>query len=151
MIKHFIRTITTFFFIGYFPLMPGSMASIAGAVIAVALRKNLSLYLLAWIVITVLGFLFSGKMEKIEGAKDPSCVVIDEVSGVMIAFFLLPPSFSVWITAFFLFRAFDMFKIFPGNFFEKKQGSFGIMMDDVVAGLYARIIIYFALQFMSFI
>jgi phosphatidylglycerophosphatase A len=148
--KSLIRVITTFFFIGYFPVMPGSLASAAGALIAISLRDYDIFYVLIWCLVTVLGFLFSGQMEAFEGKKDPSCVVIDEVCGIMIAFFLLPAKFSVWITAFFLFRAFDMFKIYPANAFERKKGGVGIMMDDVIAGLYANLIMHVAVRFISF-
>jgi len=91
------------------------------------------------------GIWASGKMEKLAGKKDPSCVVIDEVAGILIAFFLLPAQWPVIITAFFVFRAFDMFKIYPINRFEKLPGSWGIMMDDVVAGLYTNIVVHVAL------
>ncbi|MDP8266021.1 MAG: phosphatidylglycerophosphatase A [Candidatus Aceula meridiana] len=149
--NYFVKIITTFFFIGYIPVMPGSMASIAGALIAISLSDSIGFYILAWAAVTFFGFLTSGKMEKILGCKDPGCVVIDEVSGIMIAFFMLPEKFSVWITAFFLFRAFDMFKIYPANFFEKKKGSAGIMLDDVAAGIYANIIMHIAIRVINFV
>jgi len=149
--KQLIRLITTFFFIGYLPVMPGSMASIAGALIAISLTDSIGFYILAWGAVTLFGFLTSGKMERMLGRKDPGCIVIDEVSGVMIAFFMLPAKFSVWIAAFFLFRAFDMFKIYPANLFEKKQGSAGVMLDDIAAGIYANIIMHIAIKVIHFI
>ncbi len=148
--KNLIRAITTFFFIGYFPVMPGTLASAVGALIAISLRSHNIFYIFVWGIVTFLGFLWSGQMEALVGKKDPSCVVIDEVSGVMIAFFLLPAKLSVWATAFFLFRAFDMFKIYPANAFERQKGGVGIMMDDVVAGLYANLIMHVAIRFISF-
>ena len=149
--KYLIRIVTTFFFIGYVPVMPGSMASIAGALLAISLADYTGFYVLAWVFITLLGFLTCGKMEKMLGCKDPGCIVIDEVSGIMISFFLLPAKFSVWITAFFLFRAFDMFKIYPVNLLEKKKGSAGVMLDDVVAGVYANIIMHIAIRVIDFV
>ena len=78
--------------------------------------------------------------------KDPSCVVIDEVSGVMIALFMLPIIPSVLFTAFFLFRAFDMFKIYPANKIEKLPSSYGIMFDDIIAGIYTNMTMHIALK-----
>ena len=66
--------------------------------------------------------------------------MIDEVAGMMVAFFLLPVKWPVIITAFFLFRAFDMFKIYPVNKFEGIEGGAGVMMDDLIAGLYTNIV-----------
>jgi len=80
------------------------------------------------------------------GQKDPSCVVIDEVSGIMIAFFMLPMVWPVSIITFFLFRAFDMFKIYPVNKFEEMKGGTGIMMDDIIAGLYTNITMQIAIR-----
>ena len=85
-------------------------------------------------------------MEAMVGRKDPGCVVIDEVAGVLIAFFLLPPVPNVLWTAFFLFRAFDMFKIYPANRFEACKGGTGIMMDDIIAGIYTNLVMHAALR-----
>ncbi len=141
MTKNFIKLISTFFYIGYCPIAPGSVASFAGMLLAIGFLDQIWVYSLILIILTVLGFLTAGKTEKILNEDDPSCVVIDEVVGIMIACFMLPLDISVLITAFFLFRAFDMFKIYPASYFEKKHGSFGIMMDDVAAGVYANIVV----------
>jgi phosphatidylglycerophosphatase A len=93
-----------------------------------------------------MGFGTSGRMEKIVGKKDPSCVVIDEVAGSLVAFFLLPKTIPVLVTAFFLFRAFDMFKIYPMDKMEALPGAVGVMMDDVIAGLYTNIIMQIAVR-----
>ena len=121
----------------------------AGGLIAVYLSHSLGLYLAVWLVITVLGFMASDRMEAIEGKKDPGCIVVDEVSGVMIAFFLLPHTVSVLVTAYFLFRAFDMFKIYPANKLESLKGGVGVMMDDVIAGVYTNLVMQIALKFIS--
>ncbi|MDD3374644.1 MAG: phosphatidylglycerophosphatase A [Candidatus Omnitrophica bacterium] len=140
-----IKTVSTFFGIGYVPVAPGSAASVVAGVMCFLLFNNMYLYIFVFFVVTICGFLISGKMEDIVKEKDPSCVVIDEVSGMMITFFMLPRTWPVLITAFFLFRAFDMFKIYPVSYFEKKPGGIGIMMDDVAAGLYANIVMQISL------
>ena len=145
-----VKLLSTFFYIGYLPLAPGSMATIAGALIAYCLRDQIPAYVLVFAAITACGFLVSDRMEKIVGQKDPTCIVIDEVSGVMIAFFLLPFSWPVIFTAFFLFRAFDMFKIYPVNKFEPMPGGVGVMMDDIVAGVYTNIVMQIAIRWAGF-
>lgn len=136
----------TFFYIGFLPGAPGSIATVVGILISFALMSNTTVYVCVTVAITMIGFLTSGHAEKVIGKKDPGCIVIDEVAGVMIAFLLLPPTWPVFWTGFFLFRAFDMFKIYPGNKFEGLGGSHGIMMDDIVAGLYTNIVMHLALQ-----
>jgi len=141
-----IRLITTFFYIGEIPVAPGTVASAAGALISISLLHDPVLYLITLALVLVLGFATSGKMEKICKAHDPSCVVIDEVAGAMITFFLLPLKPSVFITAFFLFRAFDMFKIYPANRLENLKGGVGIMADDIMAGLYANVLMQIVIR-----
>ena len=145
--EKFVKFITTFGFIGYLPLAPGSMASVAGGLIAIFFSYSLPMYFAVWVIITVLGFIAGDRMETLMQKKDPSCIVVDEVSGIMIAFFMLPHTTSVIVTAFFLFRAFDMFKIYPVNKFEPLKGGVGVMMDDIIAGIYTNIVMHLALRF----
>lgn len=144
--RFFTILVSTFFYIGYFPLAPGSMATLLTVGICYSLRSHGGIQIVLFLLVTVLGYLLSGRMEKIAGKKDPSCVVIDEVAGCFIAFFLLPLTPAVMWSTFFLFRAFDMFKIYPANKFEKLKGGVGIMSDDVVAGVYTNLIMQVALR-----
>jgi len=141
-----IKMLSTWFYVGNLPVAPGTAASAVGVVIAIICSSSMALYIFITLIVTILGFMVSGKMEAILDQKDPGCIVIDEVAGVMIAFFLLPLTPVVIITAFFLFRAFDMFKIYPVNKFEQLEGSTGVMMDDVIAGLYTNIVMQFAIR-----
>ncbi len=138
--------LATFFYVGYIPLCPGSAASAVGALMAYYLCPNKFLYVLVWATVTLAGFCSGGGMENIRGRKDPGCVVIDEVSGMLLTFFMLPLTWPVLWTGYFLFRAFDMFKIYPANRFERLPGGAGIMMDDLVAGLYANLTMQLALR-----
>ena len=140
------RILATFFYIGNVPLAPGSMASLAGMLLAIGLYGHPAVYIIFFLAITFLGFAVSTRVEKLLGQKDPSCIVIDEVSGVLFAFFALPLTPAVIVTTFFLFRAFDMFKIFPVNKFEEFEGSLGIMADDLWAGLYTNIVMQLAVR-----
>ena len=140
------RVLATFFFMGNFPVAPGSLASLAGTLLAIALYGHPVIYIVVFLVITFAGFAVSGRVEKLLGQKDPSCIVIDEVSGVLLAFFALPLTPAVIVTTFFLFRAFDMFKIYPVNRFEELPGAVGIMADDLWAGLYTNIVMQLAIR-----
>ena len=144
--NNLVRFCATFFYIGYLPFAPGSTATIAGALLYFALRQHLVVYVLLFAAITWIGFAVSGRMEDLCTEKDPSCIVIDEVSGVMIAFFMLPWNPPVVWTAFFLFRAFDMFKIYPVNKFEEHPGGTSIMMDDIMAGIYTNLTMHLAIR-----
>jgi phosphatidylglycerophosphatase A len=146
MIKDFKTMMATFFYIGFCPVAPGSMATLAGIALSYAVMGNTAVYVAVTVLVTVIGFAVSGQVEKSVGKKDPGCIVIDEVAGVMIAFFMLPKTWAVMWTAFFLFRAFDMFKIYPGNKLEGLRGSAGIMMDDLMAGIYTNIVMQIALR-----
>lgn len=140
------RVLATFFFMGNFPVAPGSLASLAGALLAIALYGHPGIHVFLFLLITFAGFAVSGRVEKLLGQKDPSRIVIDEVSGVLLAFFTLPLTPAVIVTTFFLFRAFDMFKIYPVNRFEELPGAVGIMADDLWAGFYTNITMQLALR-----
>ena len=141
-----IKLLASVFYLGYAPIS-GSVASLAGLFMCLFLAKQPFFYVLVFILITVIGFIVSGEMEKIEGKKDPSSVVIDEVAGSFIAFFMLPASPAIFMTAYFLFRAFDMFKIYPADQLENLGGSAGVMCDDLLAGLYTNLIMQIAIHF----
>ncbi|MCK5179326.1 MAG: phosphatidylglycerophosphatase A [Candidatus Omnitrophica bacterium] len=146
-----VKMLSTWFYVGDIPGAPGTAASAVAVLMAVIFAPNIFLYILVTIIVTVLGFKVSGRMEAILGKKDPGCIVIDEVAGIMVAFFLLPLTLPVVITAFFLFRAFDMFKIYPVNKFEEMKGATGVMMDDLIAGLYTNIVMQLAVRWAGII
>lgn len=146
MSEKIVKMLSTWFYVGNLPVAPGTAASAVGVVMAMICSSNVFFYVCVTLIVTILGFMVSERMEEILDQKDPGCIVIDEVAGVMIAFFLLPLTPVVIVTAFFLFRAFDMFKIYPVNKFEQLKGSTGVMMDDVIAGLYTNIVMQFAIR-----
>ena len=147
--KKLTKIISTFFYCGYFPVLPGTVGALAGLGIYFLVRSNIILYIVTTLFLTILGFKFSGKAESLFQEKDPHKVVIDEVSGILIALFLLPSNLPVIISAFFLFRAFDMIKPPPADKLQDLKGSAGIMLDDVVAGIYTNICFQVALKLLS--
>lgn len=145
------KMFATFFYCGDFPLAPGTFTTAVGMLLCIGLSGNPVLYVLVCIAILVLGVPASAMVEKQLNKKDPCCVVIDEVAGIMVSFFLLPVSWPVIFTTFFLFRAFDMFKIYPVNKIEKLGGGIGIMFDDVMAGVYTNVIMHIAIRVVGII
>lgn len=119
---------------GYFPKGPGTAGSLVA--IAIALVMKHPAMLAAVVVLPAVWAADAYARER--GVKDPQTVVIDEVIGQWIALVAVP-SWS-WIpvaAAFVLFRFFDIVKPWPVRQFEKLPGGWGIVMDDVMAGVYA--------------
>ena len=138
---HSADWLATCFRIGYLPLAPGTWGS-ASAVIAWRLLPEMELFRLSLIVIVIflIGVNASSIVSYKERDSDPSKVVIDEWAGMWIALLMIPNEW-VWLgIAFLLFRFFDIIKVYPANRFERLPGGWGIMMDDVVAGLYAGVV-----------
>lgn len=131
--------------VGYCPIAPGT----AGSAVGVALVAGLSRipWGAPWAGVTLLlvaGCLFglgvrtAGEAEKFFGRGDPGQVVIDEVVGQIVTFLGHPhPSWKLLIAGFVLFRIFDILKPFPARRAEHAPGGWGIMLDDVAAGIYA--------------
>ena len=83
----------------------------------------------------------AGRAEKLLGKKDPGVVVCDEIVGQLIALLFLPFSGTVALAAFLLFRAFDILKPFPADRMERLPNGWGIVADDVMAGVYANLVL----------
>lgn len=138
---HSADWLATCFRIGYLPLAPGTWGSLA-ALMAWRLLPEMELFRLSLIVVVVflVGVISSTILSEREGDSDPSHIVIDEWAGMWIALLMIPNEWKWLGMAFILFRLFDIVKIYPANRFEKLPGGWGIMMDDVVAGLYAGVV-----------
>jgi phosphatidylglycerophosphatase A len=88
-----------------------------------------------------LGVAAASRIERAAGRKDPSIVVIDEVVGMLVALWALPFQAGEALAAFLCFRLFDIVKPYPIRRLERQPGGWGIMLDDVLAGLYANAVI----------
>jgi len=134
-----IMALATGCYVGMIPKAPGTWGSLA-ALLPWFFLKDLPLpaYLAVLALVFVLGFFVSGSAEKILDRPDAGPIVIDEILGMFITLTLVPPHPAAWILGFILFRIFDIFKPFPVSWFDQRiHGGMGIMMDDVVAGIYA--------------
>ena len=151
MIKNINTMFVTMFGLGKVPKIPGTFGSLATVIILYVffhvfnLPSNLILTLL--IVIFILSFVAVANHIKDQENKDPKEVIIDEFIGQSIPIYLYEISHGTeklddealifYSICFVLFRFFDIAKPFPVNFFDKNfKNSFGVIMDDVIAGIY---------------
>jgi phosphatidylglycerophosphatase A len=154
--------------VGYLPLAPGTWGSLVGvglyllvrgalmkAFFASAAGRNFNLLhvfygvvafeLVVVFAISLVGTWAASRTEELSGRKDPGKVVIDEVAGQYIALipvpFVLETAWWTFILAFILFRIFDIVKPYPARRLESLESGLGIMADDIVAGVYAALVV----------
>ena len=131
--------------VGYLPWLPGTFGTCLAIPFSLALNQATQRFYSALVALagfTAFAIWLSGKASAILGLKDPQVIVIDEIAGFLIANFLNQPTLSSLILAFILFRFFDIVKPFPAAKAERLPGGFGIVLDDVVAGLYVIVTLY---------
>lgn len=137
-----LKNVATLSFIGYLPVAPGTWASAIGVLFLMIFNISLFVQGLLICFLTIIGIASSTIAERVIGQKDSGHIVIDEFLGYLISVFSLPLNYAILIAAFFLFRFFDILKPFPIRFVEKKlNGGLGIMMDDILAGIYTNLIL----------
>ena len=139
--------LATGFFIGTVPIAPGTFGSIIGLPICLLISR---LDILPSVICTILFILFAIWMaaaaEKVLKKKDAGEIVIDEIAGLMVTFVGLPFTLKTAIVGFIIFRIFDILKPFPIRALEKKvAGGPGVVLDDVLAGLYGNLILRLAI------
>ncbi|MBQ4055700.1 MAG: phosphatidylglycerophosphatase A [Bacteroidaceae bacterium] len=143
------QLIATSLGVGFFPYGPGTMGAIFAIIVWLVLAALVSTpYLIAVtlalvVVFTLLGAWSSSVSERYWG-EDPSRVVIDEVVGQWIVLLAMPGDFQWWhvLIALALFRFFDIVKPLGVRAMEKLKGGWGIMADDVLAGVYGFIVLH---------
>ncbi|MGZ3493923.1 MAG: phosphatidylglycerophosphatase A family protein [Thermodesulfobacteriota bacterium] len=141
--KHFILILATGFGVGYSPVAPGTL----GTLIAIPIYYFLSNISSPTYEITLIGFFFlsvwiSEGAEIFLGKKDDQRIVIDEIMGFLVTMLWVPKAAIFMVIGFFLFRFFDILKPFPICRLEKKlKGGYGVVLDDVMAGVYSNIVL----------
>ena len=132
---------------GYAPVASGTVGSFV-TVVAIWLLPLTPLRIaVALVVVTLIGIWAGSRVERLLGKKDPGVIVIDEVAGMLLSVILLPPTIPVLVTAFLLFRLFDIWKPFPARESQALTGGMGVMVDDLVAGFYALVLVLGARAF----
>ncbi|MCU1336250.1 MAG: phosphatidylglycerophosphatase [Bryobacterales bacterium] len=141
------RLLGTFFFIGYVPKGPGTAGSLGALAVAWWLHTYEGIPAAGFAVYALLllapASWAAGRVAEDIGKKDPQIVVIDEVVGQWITLAgAVTLNWKSWLAAFALFRVFDIWKPPPVRQLERIQGGAGIVMDDVMAGIYAALVLY---------
>jgi phosphatidylglycerophosphatase A len=120
---------------------PGTAGSAVAAVFLWLIPFSRLGFFATLVGVIVAGVWASHHVEVLLGRKDPGLIVIDEVAGMMVSVALVPRSIPVLICAFFLFRLFDIWKPFPARESQSLHGGAGVMVDDLIAGVYALVLI----------
>jgi phosphatidylglycerophosphatase A len=150
MFNFFVKALATFFYAGFFPLIPGTFASMLGLILLFLIKGNLFIYGIVTAVLLILGFLVAGQAERIFQQKDSRHIVIDEAAGMFLSLAFMPHDKRLLLIGFFLFRLLDTLKPFPAGRLQNLKGSLGIMIDDIVAAFYTNIILQIVFRFASF-
>ncbi|OPX29975.1 MAG: hypothetical protein B1H06_00620 [Candidatus Cloacimonas sp. 4484_143] len=148
----FSEYISTLFGIGYFPKAPGTAGTLFAAIVYFALPdqwfiswQNSTLVLIAILIGSIISVFFISKAEEGLG-HDNGKIILDEFWGYFIAVLFLPKTLIIIVAAFVLFRIFDIFKPEPVNVLQKLPKGWGVMADDVMAGVYANIVLQISIR-----
>ena len=151
-----IKLIVTFFYIGNSKIAPGSIASLATVLLFYIFARHIDVFsfILIILAITMLSFVAVRSYTADLLEKDKSEIVIDEVVGQSIALLPLlffaktnPPEFFICIISLFFFRFFDIVKPYPINIFDKMNNAFGVIFDDIIAGIFSAFLLTLILIF----
>jgi phosphatidylglycerophosphatase A len=139
--------LATGFFVGTVPFAPGTFGTIIGLPVCFLISKlNIFLAVICALLFIFFAIWVAAAAGKILKKEDPAEIVIDEIAGLIVTFVGLPFTPKTAIAGFVIFRAFDILKPFPIRTFEEKvAGGPGIVLDDVMAGIYGNIILRLAI------
>lgn len=128
--------------VGYSPVAPGTVGSVAGLMMYAAfrgLRLTPGIEGLILLALICAGAWSGTVAERHFGTTDPRAGVIDEVAGMLLTLFLLPPTLTTVLVGFVVFRALDILKPFPARRLEALHGGWGMMADDLMAAVYGNL------------
>jgi len=124
------------------PVMPGTFGSILGTLTFLIIPiDSFLIKMVILVIILIAGAYSSFKIEIATGREDNQIIVIDEIAGVWFTLSIIPGGIWFTLTGLSLFRLFDIWKPFPIRKLEKAKYGYGIMLDDILAGLYAGLLI----------
>ncbi|RLA95240.1 MAG: phosphatidylglycerophosphatase A [Deltaproteobacteria bacterium] len=141
--RSFIILFSTGFYSGYFPFAPGTAGTGVGIFFFWCFsRYHPQLYFITTLAFTSFSVWIAEKAEKVFQKKDDPRIVIDEISGFLVTMVWVPIRWLNIGFGFFIFRFFDIVKPFPSRWIERKlPGGWGVVLDDIIAGLYSNIIL----------
>jgi phosphatidylglycerophosphatase A len=139
--SRFAVAFASFGYLGFAPAAPGTVGAAAAVPLFLLLRRAGSDWLEVAVCagIVVAGAWSARLTEEALGVEDPGPVVIDEVVGMLVSLLFLPGTWPVIAAAFVAFRVFDIVKPWPASRLEHVAGGWGVMADDVMAGVYANL------------
>jgi phosphatidylglycerophosphatase A len=145
----FIKLLATWGGSGYAPFASGTFGTLAAIPFYLMLAKlPLPLYLLTLAAFFFLSCWVSGRAEVIFNEKDSGKIVIDEVVGYLVTMTALPFDWRYMVAGFFLFRLFDIVKPQPARWFDRKmKNGYGVVLDDVAAGIYSWLCLFVLARF----
>ncbi len=152
-IPFLIDIIATGLYLGKIPFMPGTFGSLVAVPLGYLCSLTFIPYYAGWVLFTLLFFLgvyVSNRYTIITGLEDPGAVVIDEIAGLLLFYIIFPFEPVYIIAGFVLFRFFDILKPFPVSFFDRIKNGWGIMLDDIAAGLYAVLVWYIVIKLLKY-
>lgn len=131
------------FGLGLMPVTPGSFATLGGLIVYFCIYHwPWWAYLAIFLLVTWLAIYLSDKLSKAYQLHDPTVVCLDEFSGILVTLFLVPPTWPYILAGFLLFRLFDIWKPWLVGIVDKSMDSgFGMVLDDIIAGIFAWIIL----------
>jgi phosphatidylglycerophosphatase A len=129
---------------GYSPVVPGTAGSLVTAIFLWLVPMSRPGLVAFFLAVTLVGIWAAQHAERYFGVKDASPIVIDEVAGMTLSVLAVPLTASTLIAGFFLFRVFDVVKPFPAHGSQRLAGGVGVMIDDLIAGLYALVVLVLA-------
>ena len=135
------RLLATALYVGYVPWVPGTVASIFGLAVVLAVGENVSVSGIVIALLFLAGVRASRLFEEETHRKDDRRIVIDEVAGMLVALWGIQLSAGNLFAAFVSFRFFDILKPFPMRRAENIKGGWGVMLDDLLAGIYANLLL----------
>ena len=132
--------VATLFGAGRAPAVPGTFGTLAALPAAILLARLLPPWGFAAVTAALAGLAIwtSGLAARAMGLKDPRPVVIDEAAGLFVTLLYLPAAPATYVGGFVLFRLMDILKPFPARRSEGLPGGWGIVVDDLIAGVYAN-------------
>ena len=144
-----ILFISTGAYSGYLPKAPGTWGSLVGLGLFLLLHElSMPVYLAVTGAVFAVGVFTAGETEKILDHRDPGIVVIDEIAGMLVTLTAAPAIPLAIVLGFILFRIFDILKPFPIRLVDQRfNGGLGIMLDDIVAGIYSLAVLQVILLF----
>jgi phosphatidylglycerophosphatase A len=137
--------------LGLSRVVPGTVGTLAGIPCFYLLAPlPAPVYALVWLVLTIAACWISGAAGRYYGVVDDGRIVIDELSGYLVTVAFLPFTWTTALLGFLFFRLFDILKPFPASWFDRRmKNGTGVVLDDVVAGIYAAIALRLVLYFIE--